>query len=143
MPTALAVPLHVLLCRQRLAATHLLISVVLMTLIVVQLSLGILHCQLLRLYLIVDAIVVILQLGSIRPAAEARVAEKRCDMEREREEDTESCCKVVIVSIHLDVANVLQLHVRLTHRGPIAPGQSQVDGLTVLRRQLPCVKQVP
>jgi len=74
MPTALAVPLLVLLCRQRLAATHLLIGVMLMTLIVVQLSLGVLHCQLLSLYLIVDAIVVILQLGSIRPAAQSYVA---------------------------------------------------------------------
>lgn len=73
-PTALAVLLYVLLCRQRLAATHLLIGVVLMTLVVVQLSLGILHCQLLSLYLIVDAIIVVLQPGSIRPAAHACIA---------------------------------------------------------------------
>jgi len=73
-----------------------------MTLIIVQLSLSILHCQLLSLYLSDDAIVVILQLGSIRPAAQACVAQKSCDMER----DTEYCCKHVNVPIHPDGATV-------------------------------------
>ena len=58
-----------------------------MTLIVVQLSLGILHGQLLSMYLIVDAIVVILQPGAIRPAAQACIAYKRCDRERETDRE--------------------------------------------------------
>ncbi|KAA6429292.1 MAG: hypothetical protein FRX49_00687 [Trebouxia sp. A1-2] len=52
---------------------------------------------------------------------------------RQTEEDTEPCCKDVIVPIHLDDAVVVQPHACLTHRH--APGQSQVDGLAEPRRQ--------
>lgn len=59
---------------------------------------------------------------------------------RQTEEDTEPCCKDVIVPIHLDDAVVVQPHACLTHRH--APGQSQVDGLAEPRRQVPSVRQM-